>query len=47
MAASMHPARQPQMMEMPTLRRFIMVWETPRAIELRFGMEITMYVANR
>jgi coenzyme PQQ precursor peptide PqqA len=27
--------------------RFIMVWETPQAIELRFGMEITMYVANR
>jgi len=24
-----------------------MVWETPQAIELRFGMEITMYVANR
>jgi coenzyme PQQ precursor peptide PqqA len=24
-----------------------MKWETPRASELRFGMEITMYVANR
>jgi coenzyme PQQ precursor peptide PqqA len=24
-----------------------MKWETPRATELRFGMEITMYVANR
>jgi coenzyme PQQ precursor peptide PqqA len=24
-----------------------MEWETPKATELRFGMEITMYVANR
>jgi len=24
-----------------------MKWETPRAIDLRFGMEITMYIANR
>jgi coenzyme PQQ precursor peptide PqqA len=24
-----------------------MKWETPQAIDLRFGMEITMYVANR
>jgi len=24
-----------------------MKWETPQAVELRFGMEITMYVANR
>ena len=22
-------------------------WEGPLAIELRFGMEITMYIANR
>jgi coenzyme PQQ precursor peptide PqqA len=22
-------------------------WETPHAIDLRFGMEITMYIANR
>jgi len=29
------------------LRRTIMTWETPQAIELRFGMEITMYVSNR
>ena len=28
-------------------RRFAMKWETPQAVELRFGMEITMYVANR
>jgi len=24
-----------------------MKWETPWAIDLRFGMEITMYIANR
>jgi coenzyme PQQ precursor peptide PqqA len=24
-----------------------MIWETPTAIEMRFGMEITMYVSNR
>jgi coenzyme PQQ precursor peptide PqqA len=24
-----------------------MRWETPRAIEVRFGMEITMYIARR
>ena len=29
------------------LRRFIMKWETPQAVEIRFGMEITMYVSNR
>ncbi|HET9391268.1 MAG TPA: pyrroloquinoline quinone precursor peptide PqqA [Steroidobacteraceae bacterium] len=24
-----------------------MKWETPQAVEMRFGMEITMYIANR
>jgi len=24
-----------------------MRWETPRATEFRFGMEITLYIANR
>ncbi len=24
-----------------------MKWETPAAIDFRFGMEITMYVSNR
>ena len=24
-----------------------MTWETPSAIDLRFGFEITMYIANR
>ena len=30
-----------------SLRRRQMRWETPQAIDLRFGMEITMYIANR
>jgi coenzyme PQQ precursor peptide PqqA len=25
----------------------MMTWETPQAVEIRFGMEITMYVSNR
>jgi coenzyme PQQ precursor peptide PqqA len=25
----------------------LMKWETPRAVEMRFGMEITMYIAHR
>jgi coenzyme PQQ precursor peptide PqqA len=25
----------------------IMKWETPTAVDFRFGMEITMYVSNR
>ncbi len=28
-------------------RSIFMKWETPEAVELRFGMEITMYVSNR
>jgi coenzyme PQQ precursor peptide PqqA len=30
-----------------TTRSVIMTWETPAAAEIRFGFEITMYVANR
>jgi coenzyme PQQ precursor peptide PqqA len=29
------------------LKESHMKWETPVAIDLRFGMEITMYIANR
>jgi coenzyme PQQ precursor peptide PqqA len=25
----------------------LMKWETPRAVDLRFGMEITMYISRR
>jgi coenzyme PQQ precursor peptide PqqA len=28
-------------------RRSTMKWETPEAIDMRFGMEITMYISNR
>jgi coenzyme PQQ precursor peptide PqqA len=28
-------------------RRVQMKWETPQATDLRYGMEITMYIANR
>jgi len=28
-------------------RRQLMKWETPEAIDMRFGMEITMYISNR
>jgi coenzyme PQQ precursor peptide PqqA len=30
-----------------TLLETAMKWETPSAIDLRFGFEITMYIANR
>lgn len=30
-----------------TERRNIMKWETPTATDLRFGFEITMYIAAR
>ena len=28
-------------------RRLIMVWQTPAACDMRFGFEITMYIATR
>jgi coenzyme PQQ precursor peptide PqqA len=28
-------------------RMRIMKWETPEAVDFRFGMEITMYISNR
>jgi coenzyme PQQ precursor peptide PqqA len=28
-------------------RRSVMKWETPSAIDFRFGFEITMYIATR
>jgi coenzyme PQQ precursor peptide PqqA len=31
----------------PGSRSHVMKWETPSAIDFRFGMEITMYIANR
>jgi coenzyme PQQ precursor peptide PqqA len=26
---------------------YVMKWETPQAVDFRFGMEITMYIAKR
>jgi coenzyme PQQ precursor peptide PqqA len=31
----------------PTKEDPTMKWETPEAIDFRFGMEITMYISNR
>jgi len=28
-------------------RRCIMTWQTPQAIDVRLGFEITMYISNR
>lgn len=28
-------------------RSCTMKWETPEAVDLRYGMEITMYISNR
>jgi coenzyme PQQ precursor peptide PqqA len=28
-------------------RSSVMKWETPAAVDFRFGMEITMYISNR
>jgi coenzyme PQQ precursor peptide PqqA len=29
------------------LRRFVMSWQTPSFADIRFGFEVTMYIANR
>jgi coenzyme PQQ precursor peptide PqqA len=48
MMVMIRPGVTRRMMALPKhARRVIMVWETPCAIEMRFGMEITMYVSNR
>jgi coenzyme PQQ precursor peptide PqqA len=31
----------------PTLKEMIMTWEKPQASDMRWGFEITMYIANR
>ena len=31
----------------PLHRRIDMKWQTPQATDMRFGFEITMYIANR
>ena len=48
MSVWIHPGPPPmQDGDVPAQEDVFMKWETPQAIELRFGMEITMYVANR
>ncbi len=50
-----HRGRAPVLRDRPVQRPrgsnrhevLVMKWETPQAIDLRFGMEITMYIANR
>jgi len=37
----------PTRARLTTYRRHTMKWETPEAIDMRFGMEITMYISNR
>ena len=39
--------RLPRLPDTSIERICIMKWETPEAVDFRFGMEITMYVANR
>jgi coenzyme PQQ precursor peptide PqqA len=42
------PAARPDTSEANNSRsNTTMKWETPQAIDFRFGMEITMYIANR
>jgi coenzyme PQQ precursor peptide PqqA len=38
---------QPSRLARQTTGGLVMKWETPQAIDLRFGMEITMYIAHR
>lgn len=38
---------RPGLISDPPSKELVMTWETPTAIDMRFGMEITMYIANR
>lgn len=40
------PGRPVRLARQPP-EELVMKWETPQAIDLRFGMEITMYIAHR
>jgi coenzyme PQQ precursor peptide PqqA len=37
----------PHLAGITTYRRNCMKWEKPTACDMRFGFEITMYIANR
>ena len=41
------PTNTPRLRGAPSEEVEIMHWETPRATEFRFGMEITLYIATR
>ena len=41
----MNPAKRDRFCNPP--QETIMKWETPEAIDMRYGMEITMYISNR
>lgn len=41
------PARHGETPNQTSDRSFIMAWQTPAACDMRFGFEITMYIANR
>ena len=47
MTPLIHSAPAGRNMGLQIFWRTAMKWETPQATEFRFGMEITMYVANR
>jgi coenzyme PQQ precursor peptide PqqA len=47
MMARMPGVAEGESIRLHSQRSLRMKWETPQAVELRFGMEITMYVANR
>lgn len=43
-----HPGSAPAWMTIhPTLKEISMKWEKPQASDMRWGFEITMYIANR
>jgi coenzyme PQQ precursor peptide PqqA len=46
-ATILAPRRPGEDGRVTTFLEQLMKWETPQAPEFRFGMEITMYVANR
>lgn len=41
----MRPTKRPN--RPSSCKETLMKWETPEAIDMRYGMEITMYISNR
>jgi len=43
-----HPDAAPARISIhPNLKEITMTWEKPQASDMRWGFEITMYIANR